>query len=93
MLERGEQRHRLEPVDERRVIAGVHRQPVGDEEQVELAAFGDAARSVFITGRLQLVVNAPSIAPAGRMVAGAEHEHAEMHLALAMQTCRHLLTA
>ena len=41
------------------MIAGVHDQAVGDEEQVEFAALGDAAMDC-ITGKLQLLVNAPS---------------------------------
>ena len=40
--ERGDQRGRLEAAHERRMVARVHHHRVGDEQQVELAALGDA---------------------------------------------------
>ena len=62
------------------MIAGVHDQRIGNEEQVEFAALGDlrAGGDQRPTG-----IAAPGalVAPAGGMIAGAEPENAEVHLA------------
>ena len=51
----------------------------GDEQQVEFAALGDAGD--FLDHREVVVADRGVLAaPAGRMVAGAEHKDAEMHL-------------
>ena len=60
------------------MIAGVHDQPIGDEEQIELAALGDL-RALQTTGQLAVAGRGALVAPAGEMIAGAEPEHAEMH--------------
>ena len=65
------------------MVAGIHRQAVGDEEQVEFAALGDA-RDRLHHRQAAAARGGAFVAPAGRMVAGAEHEHAEMHLTLAI---------
>ena len=75
-----DERGRLEAAQEGRMVPGIHDQAVGDEQQVELAALGLAGdllddREVVVAGRR------PLVAPAGGVVAGAEDEHAEMHLA------------
>src|SRR5262245_48687217 len=77
--QRRQQRHRLEAIDERRVISRVHRQPIGDEEQVELATLGDP-RNLQHHRQAAAGRRRAFVAPAGRMVSGAEHEYAEMHL-------------
>src|SRR5271154_7034764 len=61
------------------MVSRVHDQPVGNEQKVEFTALGNAGNF----GRDRKIVVAdrgPIVAPAGGMVAGAEHEHAEMHL-------------
>jgi hypothetical protein len=75
-----DERGRLEPAEKRRVIAGVHDEPVGHEQEIELAALGLPGdllddRQVVVAG------GGAVVAPARRMIAGAEHEHAEVHLA------------
>src|SRR5262249_30359729 len=77
--ERRDQRGRLEPAQEGRVVSGIHDEAVGHEHQVELAALGLAGdllddRQVVVAGRRALV------APSGGVIAGTEHEHAEVHL-------------
>src|SRR5438034_1005687 len=62
------------------MVPGVHDEPVGHEQEVELAALGVPGdllddRQVVVAGRRAVV------APAGGVIAGAEHEHAEVHLA------------
>jgi len=53
---------------------------VGDEQQVEFAALGDTGD--FLDHREVVIADRGALpAPAGRMVAGAEHKDAEMHLA------------
>jgi hypothetical protein len=61
------------------MVGGIHRHRVGDEHQVELAAFGDAGdllhhRQFHVRGECAVH------APARHVVAGAEYEDAEMHL-------------
>src|SRR3989442_14531472 len=63
------------------MIPGVHDEPVGYEQEVELAAFGLPGdllddRQIVVAGRRAVV------APSGGVIAGAEHEHAEVHLTL-----------
>src|SRR4051812_27428826 len=63
------------------MVAGVHHHRVGDEQEIELAALGDARdllddRELHVTGRRALP------APSSRVIAGAEDEHPEMHLPL-----------
>src|SRR5215831_18646523 len=57
--QRGQQRHRLEAVDERRMVAG---SITTASEMKNRSNFPRSAISAtdFITGRLQLVANAPS---------------------------------
>src|SRR5215471_1272727 len=60
------------------MVPGVHDEPVGHEQEVELAALGLPRdllddRQVVVAGRRAVV------APSGGMIAGAEHEHAEVH--------------
>ncbi len=74
-----DQGRRLEAAQKRRMVARVHDEPVGDEQQVEFAALGDAGdllgdRQVEVTDRR------PVIAPAGRVVTGAEDKNPKMHL-------------
>src|SRR5256712_9310230 len=62
------------------MVPGVHDQPVGHEQEVELAALGVPGdllddRQVVVTGCRAVV------APSGGVIAGTEHEHAEVHLA------------
>src|SRR5262249_54472787 len=77
----GQQRRGLEAIDERRVISRVHDDGIGDEEQIEFPPLGDLRDGCHHrqagAGRERAVV-----APSGRVVPGAEHEHPEMHLAL-----------
>ena len=54
---------------------------VGDEQQVELAAFGNAG-DLLDDRELHMAGGGALIAPSGRMVAGAEDEDPEMHLPL-----------
>src|SRR6266446_2392656 len=61
------------------MVPGVHDEPVGHEQEVELATLGMLGdllddRQVVVAGRRAVV------APSGRVIAGAEHEHAEVHL-------------
>jgi hypothetical protein len=77
--QRGDQRRRLKAAEEGWVVAGIEDQPIGDEDEIELAALGGTGdllhdRQFAAAGRRALV------APASGVVAGAEHEHAEMHL-------------
>src|SRR5262249_59647914 len=55
---------------------------VGNEQQVELAALGDAG-NLLHDRELHMRGKGAVVAPAGGMVAGAEHEPPEMHLPLA----------
>jgi hypothetical protein len=76
----GDEGGRFEPAQEGRMIAGVHDEAVGDEEQVELPALGLAGdlldeREVVVAGRRAL------LSPPRGVVAGAENEHPEVHLA------------
>src|SRR5256712_11606957 len=62
------------------MVPGVHDQPVGHEQEVELAALGVPGallddRRVVVTGSRAVV------APPGGVIAGTDHEHAEVHLA------------
>ena len=62
------------------MVPWVHDEPVGHEQEVELAALGLPGdllddRQVVVAGRRALV------APPGGVIAGAEDEHAEVHLA------------
>src|SRR6266540_2813577 len=62
------------------MVPGVHDEPVGHEQEVELATLGVPGdllddRQVVVAGRRAVV------APSGGVIAGAEHEHAEVHLA------------
>ena len=52
---------------------------VGDEQQVELAAFGDAG-DLLHHRQFHVGGEGAVRAPAGHMVAGAEDEDAQMHL-------------
>ena len=54
---------------------------IGDEQQVELAALGDAG-DLLDDRELHMAGGGALMAPSGRMVAGAEDEHPEMHLPL-----------
>ena len=61
------------------MVPGIHHEPVGHEQEIELAALrlpGDLLddRQVVVAGRRAVV------APSGGVIAGAEHEHAEVHL-------------
>src|SRR6266850_2204743 len=61
------------------MVAGVHDEPVGDEQEIELTTLGVSGdllddRQVVVAGRRAVV------APPGGVIAGAEHEHAEVHL-------------
>src|SRR6266850_3930095 len=61
------------------MIPGVHDEPVGYEQEVELAALGLPGdllddRQIVVAGGRAVV------APSGGVIAGAEHEHAEVHL-------------
>ncbi len=77
--EHRDQGGRLEAAQKRRVVSCVHDQPVGDEQQVEFAALGNAGD--FGSDRqIEVADRRPLIPPPGGMVAGAEHEHAEVHL-------------
>src|SRR5207247_11021785 len=78
--QRRDKRGRLEPAQERWMVPGVHDEPVGHEQEVELATLGVLGdllddRQVVVAGRRAVV------APSGGVIAGAEHEHAEVHLA------------
>src|SRR5436309_15392705 len=65
------------------MIAGIHRQSVGDEEQVEFPTLGGACDGLH--HRKAATAHGGAFgAPSGRMIAGAEHEDAEMHLTLAI---------
>src|SRR5882672_12159308 len=62
------------------MVPGVHDEPIGHEQEVELAALGVVGdllddRQVVVAGRCAVV------APSSGVIAGAQHEHAEMHLA------------
>src|SRR5579864_9340014 len=60
------------------MVARVHDRRVGDEQEVELAALGDAGD--LLHGRqLDMGFERARVPPAGRMVAGPEHKHPEMH--------------
>src|SRR5206468_950439 len=77
--QRRNQRGRLEPAQERWMVPGVHDEPVGHEQKVELATLGLPGdlldnRQIVVAGRRAVV------APSGGVIAGAEHEHAEVHL-------------
>ena len=77
--EHRDQRRRLEAAQEGRVIARVHDEPVGDEQQVEPPPLGDPGdlldhRQIVVAG------GGTRVAPAGGVVPGAEDENAEMHL-------------
>src|SRR5882672_5986281 len=61
------------------MVPGVHDEPVGHEQEVELATLGMPGdllddRQIVVAGRRAIV------APSGGVIAGAEHEHAEVHL-------------
>ena len=61
------------------MVPGVHDQPVGHEQEVELATLGVMGdllddRQVVVAGGRTVVT------PSGGVIAGAEHEHAEVHL-------------
>ncbi len=77
-----DQRGRLEAAQERGMVARIHDQPVRHEHQVELAAFG-GARNLLDHRQLVVAGRGALVAPAGGVVAGAQHKHAEMHLTLA----------
>src|SRR5580704_3634965 len=62
------------------MIAGVHDQRIGNEEQVEFAALGDL-RAGGDQRPARIAAPGALVAPAGGMIAGAEPEHAEVHLA------------
>src|SRR6266508_2308261 len=62
------------------MVPGVHDQTIGYEQEIELATLGMPGdllddRQVVVAGRRAVV------APSGGVIAGAEHEHAEVHLA------------
>src|SRR5215470_7170696 len=61
------------------VIPCVHRQAVGNEEQVKFPAFGDA-RDLLHDLQAAAACGVAFVAPAGGMVAGSEDEDAEVHL-------------
>src|SRR3989449_10803367 len=61
------------------MVSRVHDEPVGHEQEVELATLGVLGdllddRQVVVAGRRAVVT------PSGGVIAGAEHEHAEVHL-------------
>src|SRR5262245_5078333 len=62
------------------MVPGIHDEPIGHEQEVELAALGLPGdllddRQVVVAGRRAVV------APSGGVIAGTEHEYAEVHLA------------
>jgi hypothetical protein len=61
------------------MIARVHHHRVGDEQQVELAALGNA-RDLLHDRQLHMAGGGAFIPPAGGMVARPEDEHPHMHL-------------
>src|SRR5262249_31290973 len=62
-------------------VPGFHTHPIGKKEMIELAALSDARdRLHHREAAARRIRGLPT--PAGRMIAGAEHEHAEMHLTL-----------
>src|SRR5262249_24994473 len=75
----GYQGGRLEARDERREIARIHGERIGDEKEVELPAFGDS-RAGRHDGPAGVAGPGAVVAPAGRVVAGADPEDAEVHL-------------
>src|SRR3984957_9109431 len=77
--ERGDQRARLEPAQEGRVIGWIHRHRIRNEQQIETAALGDTGdllhhRQFHVRGEGAIP------APTGHVIAGAKHENAEIHL-------------
>src|SRR5271163_1281749 len=68
------------------MVAGVHHQAVRNKHQVELAALGDAGD---LLDHRQLVVagGGSVVSPTGTVIAGAEHENAEVHLTVANGHC------
>src|SRR5262249_50310715 len=66
------------------MIIGCRHQTVGDEEQVKFAALGNADTG-FSYRPTTVAVECPVHAPASNMIAGAEPEYGEMHLALSVR--------
>src|SRR5262249_53141432 len=76
----GHGRGRLEARLKRWVVVEGAGETVGNEEQIELAALGDA-RAGLQHGPAAAVVPGALHAPTRRVIAGAEPEHGQMHLA------------
>jgi hypothetical protein len=72
------------------MVARVHDQPVGNKQQVEFAAFGNTG-DLLGYRQIEVADRRTVIAPAGRVVAGAEDKNPKMHLTVGSGHCRILL--
>jgi hypothetical protein len=61
------------------MVARVHDQPVGNKQQVEFAALGYTG-NLLRHRQIKVADRCAVIAPAGRVVTGAEDKNPEMHL-------------
>src|SRR5438046_2271637 len=68
------------------MVAGIHGEAVGHEHEIELAALG-LARDFLDDREIVVADRGAFVSPPGGMVAGAEDEDAEMHLATCCPHC------
>src|SRR5262245_19678758 len=74
-------RRRLQPRLQRWMIIGCRHEAVGNEEQVEFSALGNADAG-FSYRPAAVAVECAVHTPAGNMISGAEPEYSEMHFAV-----------